>query len=58
MRMFSASILFVWDLDNPEPHGRTSLIDMAHVHDLKDGETDENVFKGMESLITMLEGML
>eukprot|EP01127_Copromyxa_protea_P009113 TRINITY_DN2122_c0_g1_i1.p1 TRINITY_DN2122_c0_g1~~TRINITY_DN2122_c0_g1_i1.p1 ORF type:complete len:172 (-),score=33.47 TRINITY_DN2122_c0_g1_i1:73-588(-) len=52
--MYSASLLFMWDAENPEPHARVRLIDMAHVIPITEGR-DDNVIGGMKNLVEMLK---
>lgn len=54
-RMYSASLLLVWDAASEEPRVRVRLIDMAHVIKLGEGERDDNVIGGMENIIKILE---
>lgn len=56
-QMYSASILIIWDAENPEPHARVRLIDMAHVIKLNEGEQDENVSGGIKNLIDIFEDL-
>jgi len=51
VRMYSSSLLFVYDSLNNEPHGRLKMIDFAHVFDIKDGGLDESYLFGLEKLV-------
>jgi len=51
VRMYSSSLLFVYDAMNNEAHGRMKLIDFAHVFDIKDGGLDESYLFGLEKLV-------
>jgi hypothetical protein len=57
IRMYSSSILFVFDALNNQAHGRLKLIDFAHVFDIKDGGHDDSYLFGLEKLLHFFREM-
>jgi len=53
--LYSASLLFVYDAKNSQPHGRVKIIDFAHVFDLESGARDQNFIFGLEKLVGFLK---
>eukprot|EP01123_Difflugia_compressa_P016173 TRINITY_DN975_c0_g1_i1.p1 TRINITY_DN975_c0_g1~~TRINITY_DN975_c0_g1_i1.p1 ORF type:complete len:250 (-),score=61.57 TRINITY_DN975_c0_g1_i1:81-830(-) len=58
IRVYSSSLLFVYDAMNKEPHGAVKWIDFAHVFDIKDGGHDEGFLVGLRKLIVYFENLL
>jgi hypothetical protein len=62
LRLYSASVLAVYDGDSPQPPLRVSLIDFAHAYidvgkeggDPNDQDFDDNALKGLKSLINFM----
>jgi 1D-myo-inositol-tetrakisphosphate 5-kinase/inositol-polyphosphate multikinase len=55
---YSSSILFVYDVANPNKNGTAKLIDMANIMPTPEGETDENFNFGLRKLIEILEKII
>uniref|UniRef100_A0A6B2LFF6 Kinase n=1 Tax=Arcella intermedia TaxID=1963864 RepID=A0A6B2LFF6_9EUKA len=55
IRVYSSSLLFVYDALNKEPHGYVKWIDFAHVFDIKDGGHDDGFIFGLEKLVAYFE---
>jgi len=58
-RFYSSSLLFVYDANNPQPHGRCKMIDFAHVFEIREPNgRDEGYIYGLERLIQMFRALL
>jgi len=55
IRVYSSSLLFVYDAENPNPNGAVKWIDFAHVFDIADGGHDTGFIFGLKKLIEYLE---
>jgi len=58
VRVYSSSLLFVYDATNKEPHGNVKWIDFAHVFPIKDGGHDDGFILGLKKLVGYLEDLL
>jgi len=58
IRVYSSSLLFVYDAQNKAPNGSVKWIDFAHVFDIKDGGHDEGFLVGLRKLVHYFEELL
>jgi len=57
VRMYSSSLLFLYDGEGSDENVELKLIDFAHVHEITDGGRDEGYIFGLKNLIEILEKM-
>jgi len=57
VRVYSSSLLFLYDGDVSNSKVDIKMIDFAHVHDIKDGGKDEGYILGMKNLLTHMNSL-
>jgi len=54
VRIYSSSLLFIYDGDTSNNDTELKMIDFAHVHEVKDDGKDEGYILGMKNLMEIL----
>lgn len=57
-RLYSSSILFVYDQADRAARVRVKMIDFAHAHRVEDGHPDHNYIYGLRFLMSTLQSVL